>query len=222
MKVVLHDYKAGDMHSWARVINALARDARVDVVSFRTDMPSIDMVRQKCNGADTIVFLHSEQWEEWNAAQDDGVNPFQGILVHVGTNGFSGRPSSFENRRYASRYTAGLFKESGRGEAFFLSVAGGHPDWRLLNPPVTEDICALRILCEAWLTTKGGSKEAAELSLPIHTPSAPELWLRLSKDKAVEPMAREVRAAVSRGALTWPEHRIVVEKLRDALRAAAQ
>ncbi len=177
MKVVIHDHKSRDDFSWAKIIAKLATKTGVRIAEFVTDRPSIDMVRPECGGGDTIIFLHSEQWRQWNIAQENIVQPLAGILVHVGTNGFSGQHSPFQNRRYASRFTAKQFAENGRGEAFFASVANGHPDWEFLNPAATEELRALKILCEAWkFVFVAEKKKVAGIS--VHAPETPAAWFK--------------------------------------------
>jgi len=172
MKIVIHDHKAGDPDSWATVVTELAREANVDVVPFVTNVPTIATVRERCNGVDTIVFLHTEQWSEWNRAQEIEA-PFLGFLAHVGTNGFSGTPSVFENRRFSSRFAPRMFRETGRGREFFGTVALGAPNWTLLNPSPTAELLTLRLLSEAWLATTGSTTPP---SVPIRTPTMPTLW----------------------------------------------
>ncbi len=232
MKVIIYDYKAQDEVSWAKVVKALAQQTGVEVVAFGTDTPRVDVVQANGDLSNAIAFVHSDQWRQWDIAQEREEQPLGAFVVHVGTNGFSSTFKPFSNRRHASRFTAKQFRDTGRGLAFLKSVALDRPDWRLLNPPPTCEIGALTILCEAWLATQPGMKTAP---LGITSPKGPAIWFmpfgvaptrqNVTKCGKLFSHAESVRVSIEKllvevidGVLT---EKSVVD-LRDALAAASR
>ena len=153
MRIIIQDHQHDKEGSWFSVLEQLAKNVGLPFEDLQDRNPDLAFLRQNHNRADNIVFLHSLQWQSWNNAQEDPVDTFNCILIHVGTHGFSGMAPPYRDRRFASRFTASEFRDTGRGADFFASLARGQPNWNLLNPVITETLFALRLLCEAWLLT---------------------------------------------------------------------
>jgi hypothetical protein len=94
---------------------------------------------------------------------------------------------------------------------------------------------ALRLLCEAWIATKG-EPEATLGGIEIHAPTNSTCWLQpFGEDQGIDQLATrlgetkdrrdrvtELLNSAASETLTWEGSREVVEGLRDALKEAAR
>lgn len=132
MKIIIQDHDGHQV--WHDILVALAAAAGVECVELPSSTPDLSFIRQVHNSQDNIVFLHTPNWPNWNEAQKAEDNPLQCVVVHIGSAGFAGIPSEFNNRRFSVPVTARQFQESGQGARFFQSISNKTPDWSFLRP----------------------------------------------------------------------------------------
>ena len=199
-------------------------------------------------GENSIVFVHADGPESRGLWISATTNWLKGTVVFVSS---KGRLNSNTLRKAAT--AAGLSSyarccacfwslpelnnvKNSRILALLESLKTSTPDLQLLQPPPTEDVLTLRILCEAWLATEG--KPTASLNgITIHAPVTPEDWFKPFGEEPTKTaatgladkmgIATDIRdntakllSAAIDGTLAWANSKRDVEALRDALKSA--
>lgn len=200
MKIYLRDHNEGTHTVWKKALCAagISLEHNLAVIEdgyYGNETPLC------VKAADACVFLHSQTYrQQWENGFKEGT--FLGHLVVVSTQGGKSLSKSGCDRVHLCFWTPSHFEETNKGNHRRLrkwieqikSDDFDKVDWSLLQPAPTEQLYALRLLCEAWDLNKG-REEDVHNGYTLKAPVIPNDWFNPFGQTALNNSATEAIAS---------------------------